>query len=150
MANKGKGTSKLLGLDFHDMEQMQKRFQKIGADIKPAAERALKKSHNFVTKRLEQHTTKPFMPAGGKFSEGETKKSIVHNDKVYWIGSNAYIPIGYDVSKTINSIFLMYGTPKMKPNKEMYKDIFGRDTRRMIREIQEETMFDVLEELKGG
>ena len=119
-----KGTSKLLGLDYHDMEQMQKRFEKIGADIKPAAEKALKKSHDFVTRRLEEHTTDSFMPSGGKYSKGETKESIVKEDKVYWIGSNAYIPVGYDITKSMNSIFLMYGTPRMDPNKEIYKDAY--------------------------
>lgn len=140
----------MLGLDFHDMEQMQKRFEKIGADIKPAAEKALKKSHEFVTKKLEEHTKKEFMPAGGIYSEGDTKESIVHDDKVYWIGTNAYIPVGYDITKSINSIFLMYGTPRMNPAKELYKDVYGKNTRRQIREIQEETMFEVLETLKGG
>ena len=148
---KNKGTSKAMSLDFHDLEQMMKRYEKIGADIKPAAEKALKKSHAFVTRRLEEHTTDPFMPAKGKYSLGDTKKTIIKSDKVYWVGgTQGYVGVGFDVSKDITSIFLMYGTPKMDPNKEIYKDVFGKNTRRMIREIQEEVMWDCLNELKGG
>ena len=148
---KNKGTSKAMSLDFHDLEQMMKRYEKIGADIKPAAEKALKKSHDFVTRRLEQHTTKPFMPAGGQYSQGDTQKSIVREDTVYWVGgTQGFVGVGYDVSKTLTSIFLMYGTPKINPVKEIYQDVWGKTTRRMIREIQEEVMWDCLNELRGG
>ena len=148
---RNKGTSKAMSLDFHDLEEMMKRYEKIGADIKPAAEKALKKSHDYVTRKLKEHTTKPYMPAGGKYSRGDTEKSIVEDDKVYWIGgTQAFIGVGYDVSKELTSVFLMYGTPKMDPMKEIYQDVWGRNTRRLIREIQEETMWDCLNELRGG
>lgn len=148
---KRKGVAKGIGLDFHDMEQMLKRYEKIGASIKPATEKALQKSHSYVTKQLHQHMQNPFLPAGGKYSTGDTEKSIVESDRVFWLGgSQAYIPVGFDLSKTHSSIFLMYGTPKMEPNKHIYEDVWGRKTRTHIREIQEETLWDELEKLKGG
>lgn len=147
MANKG--TSKAWELDFHEMEAMLKRFEKFGASTKIPIENALKKSHSFVTKNLHEHMKKEYLPAHGEYSHGDTEKSIVEDETVYWIGDKAYIGVGFDMSKSKTSIFLMYGTPRMKPNKKIYEDVWGRKTRRQIREIQEEAMWDALDEVRG-
>lgn len=145
-----KGTSKAWSLDFHEMEAMLKRFEKIGANVKPPIENALIKSHDFVTENLHKHMKKEYLPAHGRYSHGDTEKSIVEDKTVYWIGDKAYIGVGFDISKNKTSIFLMYGTPRMQPNKKIYEDVWGRKTRRQIREIQEEAMWDALDEIRGG
>lgn len=150
---KNKGTSKAWSLDFHDLEGMMKRFEKANVNIKPATEKALKRTHKFVTENLDKHTTKQYFPKGGKYSEGDTKKSIYRDDAVRWIGSQAYIGVGYDVSKDITSIFLMYGTPRMPKVDEIYKDVWGAKTRTKIRDIQlttfDDELFDELYRRKG-
>lgn len=139
-----KGTSKALTLDFHDIDRMKKRFEKMGLNIKPAVNEALIKSHDYVTENLHKHMQKPFLPAHGIYSHGDTEKTIVEDKTVYWIGTEAYIGVGFDISKSMTSIYLMYGTQKMAPNEEIYKDVWGRSTRKKIRELQENTMFNYL------
>lgn len=142
MANKG--TSKAWSLDFHDLEGMMKRYKKMEVDIKPATEKALKRTHAYVTENLDKHTSKQFFPAGGKYSEGDTKNSIVREDNVRWIGSQAYIGVGYNVAQDITSIYLMYGTPRMPKVQAIYNDVWGRKTRTKVRDIQLTTFDDEL------
>lgn len=145
-----KGTSKAWSLDFHEIEAMLKRFEKAGADIKSPIENALIKSHKFVTKNLHEHMADQYLPAHGRYSKGDTEKSIVEDETVYWVGDKAYIGVGFDIAKEKTSIYLMYGTPRMQPNRKIYEDVWGRKTRRQIREIQEEAMWDALDEVRGG
>ena len=147
--SRNKGTSKAWALDFHDIDAMQKRFEKAGANFKPAVEKALKKSHGFVTRHLHEHINKNYMPAHGLYSKGDTEKSILDDETVYWVGDEAYVGVGFDISKSKTSIFLMYGTPRMQPIKQLYDDVWGKKTRRQIREIQEEAMWDTLDEIRG-
>lgn len=135
--NSRMGTSKLQGIDFHQVELWQKRFEKAGVSWKPFIESGLEKSHSYITGNLEKHSQKSFYPAHGKFSSGGTNAAIHRDSKIIWLNDNfATIRVGFDHSKTVAPLLLMYGTPKMRPVTELYDDIFGRKTRSEIRHLQ--------------
>lgn len=97
----------------------------------------MKKSHSYITGNLEKHSQKSFYPAHGDFSSGGTNEAIHRDSKVIWLNDSfATIRVGFDHSKTMAPLMLMYGTPKMRAVTELYEDIFGRKTRTEIRHLQ--------------
>jgi hypothetical protein len=64
------------------------------------------------------------LPAGGKYSQGETMASIVRNAKAQKNGVSVEIDIGFDKTKSGAGGFLITGTPKMRPNYALEK-IYG-------------------------
>ena len=131
------GMSKLQGIDFNQIELWQKRFEKAGVSWKPFIESGLEKSHSYLTGNLEKHSQKSYYPAHGKFSSGGTNEAIQRESKVSWLNDNfATISVGFDHSKTLAPLMLMYGTPKMRAVTEIYDDIFGRKTRTETRRLQ--------------
>ena len=64
------------------------------------------------------------LPAGGKYSRGDTEQAVVRDATVTWDGGVAEIPIGFDFDKPGAGGWLISGTPKMRPDAElrrMYK-----------------------------
>lgn len=131
------GASKMQGIDLNQINLWQKRFEKAGVSWKPFIESGLKKSHSYITGNLEKHSQKSFYPAHGDFSSGGTNEAIHRDSKVIWLNDTfATIRVGFDHSKTMAPLMLMYGTPKMRAVTELYDDIFGRKTRTEIRHLQ--------------
>ena len=131
------GASKMQGIDLNQIDLWQKRFEKAGVSWKPFIESGLKKSHSYITGNLEKHSQKSFYPAHGDFSSGGTNEAIHRDSKVIWLNDSfATIRVGFDHSKTMAPLMLMYGTPKMRAVTELYDDIFGRKTRTEIRHLQ--------------
>ena len=129
--------SKLQGIDFNQIELWQKRFEKAGVSWKPFIESGLKKSHSYITGNLGKHTQKSFYPSHGDYSSGGTNEAIHRDSKVIWLNDSfATIRVGFDHSKTMAPLMLMYGTPKMRAVTEIYDDIFGRKTRSETRRLQ--------------
>lgn len=65
-----------------------------------------------------------FLPAKGKYSKGTTEASIISDTTVRWEGFTSWVPIGFDFSKPGAGGYLITGTPKMAPDRElrrMYK-----------------------------
>ena len=64
------------------------------------------------------------LPAGGKYSTGDTEAAVVRDTSVTWDGGVASIPIGFDFNKPGAGGWLISGTPKMRPDaalRKMYK-----------------------------
>lgn len=68
--------------------------------------------------------TAPNLPAGGKYSRGDTAASIHTVDAVNHEGTTIWVPIGFDFAKPGAGGYLISGTPKMRPVhrlNEMYR-----------------------------
>ena len=117
--------------------------------MKKAVNEALVESKKHVDPLIEKAIVK--LPAGGKYSTGETKKSIDKEMDVTWNGFTGEIKIGFDFSKSgLKSIFLMYGTPKMKPVSGLKAAIYGSKTQKEIAEIQEKILSDHIKKVMEG
>ena len=111
--------------------------------MKKGVEQALKESKKHVTPKIEQAIT--HLPAGGKYSTGITKESIDTDTAVEWEGLTATIKVGFDFEKSgLTSIFLMYGTPRMKPVSGLKNAIYGAKSQKEIAEIQERVMWEII------
>lgn len=133
-----------LTIDFDGFEILQKQLTQMGGDAKQAAESALKASHNVVKQKVEaamqQH-----------IETGDTKRAIITSPVVEWTGDTAAVNVGFDITGGgLASIFLMYGTtlhgqPHITPDRNLYNAVYGAQTRKEIREIQEQAYKKVIE-----
>lgn len=100
-------------------------------DVKKITEKALNESFNIVTPGIEAAMT-------SHRRTGKTERSIAKKRNVKWTGTLASIDVGFSIRKGgLASIFLMYGTPKMQPDKKLYNAIYGNATKRKVRTVQE-------------
>jgi len=117
--------------------------------MKKGVEEALIESKKHVNPLIEKAMNK--LPAKGKYSTGDTKESIDDEMSVEWQGMTGTIKVGFDFKKSgPKSIFLMYGTPRMKPVSGLKSAIYGAKTKREVAEIQEKVLSDVIKEVMEG
>lgn len=130
-----------LKLDTSGFERLLAQLQDAGGDAQLAATQALEKAGRKISGDTLDAINDANLPAGGKYSTGETRESVVTNARVTWSGSVAEIPVGFDFSKPGAGGFLITGTPKMKPDKalnRMYKQ------KRYMRDIQDDMYHTVM------
>lgn len=71
-------------------------------------------------------------------------------NEVLWDGLVAKAHIGFDIGAGgLPSIFLMWGTPKMKADKKLKSAAFGAKTKRRVAEIQKEVMLEAVKKMEG-
>lgn len=145
---KFKGTKKAksgrkMGLEFFGFEEVISRLSKLDGDIKGTTEKALKQSQKHITENLHKEMKK-------HKQTGYTEKSLVENPSVEWTGTVAKIDVGFDISNGgLPSIFLMYGTPRMEKDQNLFRALYGSRTMKEIRKIQEDTFYDEIRRLNG-
>ena len=133
-----------IGLNFKGFEEYAERLDKLGGDIKKATEKALQATHDHITPKLAADIKKHHLT-------GATERSLNKDAKVMWSGSTAEIKVGFKISQGgLPSIFLMYGTPRMKKDQQLYNDIFGNTTKKEIAEIQREIFMEEIKKTMGG
>lgn len=131
------------------MDGIMKQLRELEADTKTITENALKAAYVIVTEKAEEAVEKANLPAGGKYSTGQTLASLYRDGKVHWAGTEAYIDAGFSIKEGgIASIFMIYGTPRHMKNQKLY-DIFNPKGNKALRtEIQEEQERIFLEALR--
>lgn len=101
-----------LKIEFDGFDKILKDIEKMGKSSKDVAENALKKARDQINSEAKSAISK-------HHRTGITESSI-KNEPVEWDGLVAKIPIGFDINNGgYPSIFLIYGTPKQKPDNEL-------------------------------
>lgn len=132
-----------VGMLFEGFEEMAAKFDALGGDLKSVVTECLEKSHNHVTPKLHKDMKR-------HRRTGDTESSIGVT-RVEWEGTKASIKVGFNISHGgLPSIFLMYGTPRMKKDSKLYNDIYGTKTRKEIKELQEEIFKKKTDAIMGG
>lgn len=150
-SGRGRGRNRI-GLQFNGWEELAERIDELaGADgLKRAVETALTDSKAHVNQKLTEAMQPRKLPAKGKYSEGDTLRSLDEDSPVTWEGMTAAVKIGFKIRENLTSIFLMYGTPRMKPDRALYTAIYGTKTKKELKEIQADAVNRVLREALGG
>lgn len=140
-----------IGLQFSGFEELAEKLDELRGDLKKTTEDALIKSKAVVTINLQEATQKSNYPAHGKYSTGGTRHSINTKKNVNWEGMIGEIEVGFDFEKSgLKSIFLMYGTPRMKKVQAIYDAVYGTKTKTQIRKIQKETFQEAIKKKMEG
>lgn len=140
-----------IGLQFEDFEEYMAKLDKLGGTdaMRQGVEEALIESKKYVNPQISQAMNK--LPAGGKFSTGGTKKSIDTDMTVEWENMTASIKVGFKFAESgLKSIFLIQGTPKMKPVSGLKASIYGNKTQKAIAEIQGEALENAVKRVMEG
>ncbi len=140
-----------IGLQVEGFEEYMAKLDELGGSsaMKRGVEEALKDSKKHVTPLIDKAMTK--LPAGGRYSTGNTKESIDDSMTVDWQGATASIKVGFDFKKSgVTSVFLMYGTPRMKPVSGLEAAVYGNKTKKEIAAIQAEALTRVINEIMEG
>lgn len=133
-----------IGLQFSGFDEMIAKLDELQGDLKKTTEKALQASHKHVTPKLHADMKK-------HHRTGNTEETIVDDAPVIWEGTTASVRVGFLVSLGgLASIFLMYGTPRTKPDKKLYNDIYGPKTKKEIAEIQREIFANEIKKKMEG
>lgn len=143
-----KSGSKKFGIDFQDCLDLGAKIDELagGEAVKRAVENALRETDKYVTAEVDKAVANS--PYNFNRS-GKTKSSIDRDFSVVWEGSRAYVKAGFDINKGgLPSIFLMYGTPKIKPDTNLKNAAKGTGKhKKKIQEIQQEEFNKVISEV---
>lgn len=142
---------KRFSLDFDGMEELAKKLESLNGNLKSTTERALQESQKHVIPKIKKAMRKDNLPAKGKYSSGDTEKSIIENNTVNWNGTVASIDIGFDMDKSgLKSVYLMHGTPRMNPVAGLKASIYGSATKKEVEAIQSEVFQKEIKKLMEG
>ncbi|MCI8868155.1 MAG: hypothetical protein HFE61_08495 [Anaerotignum sp.] len=132
-----------IGMSFAGFEEMAAEFDALGGELREVITECLEKSHGLVTPKLHADMAR-------HRRTGRTERSILDDVRVEWSGTKAFVDVGFDIQNGgLASIFLMYGTPRMKKDTKLYNDIYGKKTRDEIRALQEEIFRKKMDGIMG-
>lgn len=140
-----------IGLQFNGWTETMAKLDKLGGSeaMKKGVEAGLKASKEYVNPQIKNAMVN--LPAKGKYSRPLTANTIDEDMDIDWKGLTGSIKVGFDFSKSgMTSIFLMYGTPRMRPVAGLQAAIYGTKTQREIRDLQAEAVNKVIKNIMEG
>lgn len=140
----------MISIDFSNFNDYAEKLDNLGADLKKIFTDAMEQSAETVQFDTIDAMAKGNLPAGGKYSQGDTEASIIRDAKVVWHGSLGEIGLGFDKTRPGAGGFLITGTPKMQPNRAL-EDIYGRKKyENQLKKDIEEVLQDEIDRRMGG
>ena len=132
-----------LTLNFKGFQEYMEKLDRLGADTQHIAEEALRQTHAAVTPGIEAAI------APHDFT-GKTHRSLVTDARIESEGTIIKVPVGFDINAGgIAHIFLMYGTPKIAPDSNLYNSIYGTSTKTKARKVQKQVFDEELKKVMG-
>ena len=135
-----------LKLDTKGFEDLVRRFEKLGGNAKEIVGEALERAGDKIEKDTIAAVQRKNLPQKGKFSKGNTERSIVRDSKTTWSGTMAEIGVGFDYSKPGAGGYLITGTPRMQPDRELHKMYKQKAYMRQIQNKMMETVSEKITE----
>lgn len=126
-----------LRLELTGFKEMLTKLDELGGNLVPVIENALTQSGETIGDDTVDALRDSYLPAGGKYSTGDTEASVIRNPRVEWDGTTASIGVGFDYGKPGAGGYLITGTPKMEPDYYL-QDIYER--KKYMRNIQNDMM----------
>lgn len=147
--SQGKGKNRIK-LEIGGFEALYEKLDEVGADLKAITTEVLEDAGEDVGVRTYEAMAKQYLPAKGKYSTGDTIKTVVRNPKVEWSGTMAEIGVGFDKFKVGVGSRLITGTPRMQPDRELEKIFVGRKYMKELNQQISETLSErIIEKMEG-
>ena len=125
-------------VDFDGFDRAIEEFERREKTIKPAIDKALNETFRTITPGAKSAISPHHL-------SGDTEGSLRTSPEIKWGGSVAELKVGFNISKGgLPSVFLMYGTPKMRPDMKLWSAFFGSGTLKRVREAQEKVIMEEL------
>lgn len=129
--------------DMNPFEDMIDRLNSLGANLQDVVTECLEESTKLVTPKIDKAMSK-------HKRTGRTEESIIQRSDVKWEGKVASVNVGFKFPEGLASVFLMYGTPRMKKDSKLYNSIYGNKTKKEIKAKQEEILAKEIHRRMGG
>ncbi len=110
-----------LRLELGGFKELITKLDSLQGDVKKAVTDSLEQAGETIEYDTLEAVEQSNLPAQGIYSKGDTKKSVVRNPKVEWVGTVGSIGVGFDYSKPGAGGILITGTPRMKPDAQLQK-----------------------------
>ena len=138
-----------LEIDFSNFADFAEKLDKLNADLTKIIGDAMEQAAETVQDDTRDAVATANLPAGGKYSTGDTESSIISNPQVKWSGSLGEIGLGFDKTQPGAGGFLITGTPKMHPDYKLVEIFRSKKYVKKINEQITEELQDALDELGG-
>ena len=130
-------------------EEYAERLDELGADLKEIFTDVMEQEAETVQEDTIAALAPGFLPAHGKYSHGDTKQAVDLRPRVTWEGSLGEIGLGFDKTKYNAGGWLITGTPKMSPDRELARIYGSRKYEVDIRKSMEQYLSDKIDEIMG-
>lgn len=145
-----KKTKNRIQLQLGGFDELITKFDELGGDVKDILTMAFEDAGEDVGVRTKEAMDDADLPAKGKYSSGDTKKSVIINPKATWNGSRVEIGVGFDKLKNGVGTLLITGTPRMRPNYELEKLFVRKGYMKELNDQISETLTDaIIEKMEG-
>lgn len=139
-----------ISVNFSNFADYAEKLDRLNADLKKIFGDAMEDAAKQVQEDTRKAVDNANLPAGGNYSEGETKASIIRDVTPKWSGSLGEVKLGFDKTKPGAGGFLITGTPKMAPDAPLAEMYSGRKYQRQIQKKIEQSLQKELDKLGGG
>ena len=142
----------ILKFNTKGFDEYAEKLERLGADLKPIFTDALQQAAETITEDTMEAISAGNLPAGGLFSvdPSKTRASIIKNPKVTWSGTIAEVPVGFDFAKPGAGGYLITGTPRMDPDKELNRIYKQKRYMTNIRKDMIDIFEDEIQKRMGG
>ena len=137
-------------LEIGGFDELITKLDELKADVKPILSEALEDVGEDIGQRTYEAINKSNLPAKGKYSKGDTIKTVVRRPKAIWSGSMGEIHVGFNRMKPGVGYLLITGTPRMKPVYELEKIYVHTGYKRQVNKWIREALRDAIDEKMGG
>lgn len=127
---------------FDGFDQLAADIDRMGGDLHAAVDEALTATQQLIQDNLTSAAA-PYAAKGRKgYAKGNMYKTILKDKRITWKGEVAEVDVGFDLMAKggWHSIFMMYGTPRITKDQQIYNAIKGAKTKQQIEKLQQETM----------
>lgn len=132
-------------MQFDGMDAIIRQLEQLEVDVRQTVTGALQEAGQLVTEQARA-AIQPHRRTG------KTEASLIENPPVEWTGTQAAVNVGFDINNGgLPSIFLMYGTPRMRKDTKLYNAFYGAETKKKIEQIERDALNRAVEKaMQGG
>lgn len=138
-----------LRLDTSGFEELIVKLDELNGDVKKAVTDALLQAAETVRDDTVDAMADEYLPRQGDYSTGRTKATIV-TPTVKWSGTLAEAPVGFDYGEKGAGGFLISGTPRMQPNRQLEQIYTRKRYMNRLQEDMQEVVTDyIMDKMEG-
>lgn len=138
-----------LRLDTSGFEELIVKLDSLNGNVKKAVTDALLQAAETVHDDTMDALADQYLPRQGDYSTGRTKTTVAE-PKVEWSGTLAVAPVGFDYGEKGAGGFLISGTPRMQPNRQLEQIYTRKKYMRQLQNDMQEVVTDYILDIMEG
>ena len=138
-----------LRLDTSGLEALIVKLDSLSGDVKGAVTDALLQAAETVHDDTVDALADQYLPRQGVYSKGRTKTTVAVPE-VKWSGTLAEASVGFDYGEKGAGGFLISGTPRMQPNRQLEQIYTRKKYMKRLQEDMQEVVSDyIIDKMEG-